>query len=295
MSTVAVLGAGDIGGAFARELAALDVVNRIVLIDELANVASGKALDVAQSGPVDGYHTALIGTNDLAAVVGAKAIVIADLFAGPQALRPSGPPATSGPQEWADDAGLALLKRIAGLNQSAFIVCAGARQASIVEKSVNEAGLSRRRVFGSAPEALRSAVIAITAAEAHAAPSDIVLSVLGRPPHNVIVPWDEASIAGRCATNVLSAAQLARLDARIARLWPPGPYALGSAAARVLRTALTRSPRVHAAQVAVTRDEGLPGRSAMMPVTLEPSGIASLVSPSLSTRDRVRFETAMRA
>ena len=289
MSTVAVLGAGDIGGAFARELAALDVVNRIVLIDDLGNVAAGKALDVAQSGPVDGYHTVLTGTNDLAAVVGAKAIVIADLFSSPQALKPSGP------QEWADDAGLSLLKRVAGLNQSAFIVCAGARQASMVEKAVNEAGLSRLRLFGSAPEALRSAVIAITAAEAHAAPSDIVLSVLGRPPHIVIVPWDEASIAGRCATNVLSAAQLARLDARIARLWPPGPYALGSAAARVVRTALTRSPRVHAAQVAVTRDEGLPGRSAMMPVTLEPSGIASLVSPSLSTRDRVRFETAMRA
>jgi hypothetical protein len=121
------------------------------------------------------------------------------------------------------------------------------------------------------------------------------LSVLGRPPGNVIVPWDETAIAGRCATNVLSAAQLARLDARIARLWPPGAYALGTAAARMLRTALTRSPRIHAAQVAVTREEGLPGRSAMMPVMLNPAGIASLVPPSLSTRDRVRFDTAMRA
>jgi malate dehydrogenase len=282
VSTVAILGAGDIGGALARELAALDVVSRIVIIDDLGNVASGKALDVAQSGPVDRYHTALHGTSDVAAVVGAKAIVIADR-AG-----------STGSNEWADDGGLSLLKRVGGLNQMAFVICAGAKQASIIEKGVTEAGLSRMRVLGSAPEALRSAVIAITAAEAHAAPTDIALSVLGRP-GNVIVPWDEASIAGRCATNVLTAAQLARLDARIARLWPPGPYALGSAAARMLCTALTRSPRVHAAQVAVTRDEGLPGRSAMMPVTLSPSGIASLVPPSLSTRDRVRFETAMRA
>lgn len=282
MSTVAILGAGDIGGALARELAALEVVSRIVIIDDLGNVAAGKALDVAQSGPVDRYHTALSGTNDLAAVVGARAIVIADRAAQPV-------------EEWIDEGGLSLLKRAAGLNQAAPIICAGARQASIVEKGVNEAGISRLRLFGSAPEAVRSAVIAITAAEAHAAPSDIVLSVLGRPPHNVIVPWDEASIAGRSATNVLSAAQLARLDARIARLWPPGPYALGTAAARLLRTALTRSPRVHAAQVAVTREEGVPGRSAMMPVTLNPSGIASLVPPALSSRDRVRFETAMRA
>lgn len=282
MPTVAIIGAGDIGGALARELAALDIVSRIVIVDDLANVAAGKALDVAQSGPVDGYHTALAGTNDLAAVVGAAAIVIADRAAQPA-------------NEWQDDAGLAVLKRIAGLNQKAFIVCAGAKQASIIEKGVNEAGVPRLRVFGSAAEALRSAVIAITAAEANAAPSDIALSVLGRPPQHVIVPWDEASIGGRCATNVLSAAQLARLDARVARLWPPGPYALASAATRLMQTAITRSPRVHAAQVAVTREEGTAGRSAMMPVTLQPSGIASLVEPSLSARDRVRFETTMAA
>lgn len=275
MPTVAILGAGDIGGAVAREIAALDLVSRIVIVDDLANVAAGKALDVAQSSPVDRHHTALSGTSDLAAVVGAAAIVMAD---APD-----------------DERGFALLRRMAGLNQNAPVICAGVTHASIVEKAVNEAALSRSRIFGSAPEALRSAVIAITSAEANAAPSDISLSVLGRPPQHIIVPWDEASIAGRSATNVLTAAQLARLDARIARLWPPGPYALASAAARMIRSAFTRSQRVHAALVAITREEGTPGRSAMMPVTLDPKGIASLVPPALSARDRVRFETTMRA
>lgn len=280
--TVVILGAGDIGGALARQLAALDLVSRIVIVDDLASVAAGKALDVAQSGPVDGYHTALSGTNDVAAVVGAAAVVVADRAAQPAA-------------EWQDEGGLALIKRVSGLNQSAPIICAGARQASLIEKSVNEGGLSRMRVFGSAPEALRSAIIAITALEAGASPTDISLSVLGRPPQQVIVPWDEAAISGRTATNVLSAAQLARVDARIARLWPPGPYVLAGAATSMIRSALMRTPRVHAALVAVSRDEGLPGRSAMMPVTLQPPGIASLVTPALSARDRVRFETTMRA
>ena len=281
MSTAVILGAGDIGGALARQLAALDIVNRIVILDDLANVAAGKALDVAQSAPVDGYHTAMSGTSDVAAVVGAEIVIVADLAGNPAV-------------EWKDEAGLALIKRVAGLNQRAPIVCAGTSQASVIERGVNELGISRMRLFGSAPEALRSAVIAIVALEANAAPSDISLSVLGRPPQQVIVPWDEAAIAGRSCTEVLSAAQLARLDARIARLWPPGPYALGSAAARMVRTALTRTPRVHAAMVAVNRDEGAPGRSAMMPITLAPPGIATLVAPALSSRDRVRFETAMR-
>ena len=282
MSTAVILGAGDIAGALARQLAAMDVVSRIVIVDDLANVAAGKALDVAQSAPVDRYHTVMAGTPDVAAVVGAVAVVIADTAANPVV-------------EWKDEGGLSLLKRVAGLNQLAPIICAGASQASVIERGVNELGVSRMRLFGSAPEALRSAITAIVSLEAGAAPQDISLSVLGRPPQQIIVPWDEVSIAGRTATEVLSAAQLARLDARIARLWPPGPYALGSAAARMVRTALTRTPRVHAALVAVGRDEGTPGKSAMMPVTLQPAGLASLVTPALSSRDRVRFETTMRA
>ena len=282
MSTVTIIGAGEIGGALARQLAAIDLVSRIVLVDDLANVAAGKALDVAQSSAVDRYHTTVSGTADVAAVVGAAFVVIADTAAQPST-------------EWKDEGGLALVRRVAGLNQLAPIICAGAAQFSLVERGVNELGVSRMRLFGSAPEALRSAIIAIVALEAGAAPSDISLSVLGRPPHQVIVPWDEAALAGRCATQVLSAAQLARLDARIARLWPPAPYTLAAAANRLIRSALTRTPRVHAALVAVTREEGSPGRSAMMPVILSPSGIANLVAPSLSARDRVRFETAMRS
>jgi malate dehydrogenase len=290
VSTVVILGAGEIGGAAAREIAALDLISRIVIVDDLATVAAGKALDVAQSAPIDGYHTALSGTSDVAAVVGAVAIVIADRVSGVQESK------TPRPQEWPDDeAVFNLLRRIAGLNQIAPIICAGAIHAPLVEKAVSEAGMSRTRVFGSAAEALRSAVIAIASAEANVAPADISLCVLGRPPQQIIVPWDEASIGGRCATNVLSAAQLARLDARVARLWPPGPYALAAAAARIIRTALTRSPRTHAVLVAVTREEGRPGRSSMMPVTLDPTGIATLVPPSLSARDRVRFDTTLRA
>ena len=282
VATAVILGAGDIGGALARQLAAIDLVSRIVIVDDLANVAAGKALDVAQSAPVDGYHTSLSGTADVSAVVGAAVIIVADTAATP-------------PVEWKDEAGLALIKRVAGLNQRAPVVCAGTSQAGLVERAVNELGVSRMRVFGSAPEALRSAAISMVALEAPAAPTDISLSVLGRAPQQIIMPWDEVSIAGRVATQVLSAAQLARLDARIARLWPPGPYALASAATKMIQTALMKTPRVHAALVAVTRDEGIPGRSAMMPVTLNPSGVATLVAPSLSTRDRVRFETTTRA
>ena len=128
MATAVILGAGDIGGAVARQLAAIDLVSRIVIVDDLAGVAAGKALDVAQSAPVDGYHTVMAGTADVAAVVGAAVIIVAD---------------TAASAEWKDEAGLALVKRAAGLNQLAPIVCAGTLQAGLIDRGVNELGVSR--------------------------------------------------------------------------------------------------------------------------------------------------------
>jgi malate dehydrogenase len=279
VSTIVILGAGEIGGALARQLAAADLVSRIVLVDDHAGVAGGKALDIAQAAPVDRYSTSLSGTNDVSAVTGAAVVVLADR--------------AGAAGEWRDEDGLSFLKRIAGFNHVAFIVAAGTQQMSLIERGVSELGVARRRLFGSAPEALRSAAITMTALEAKAAPADVSLSILGRPTQ-AIVPWDEGAIAGTSATQVLSAAQLVRLNARIARLWPPGPTTLATAATRMIRSALTRSPRVHIAQVALTREEGTAGRSAMLPVTLGPGGIAQMVAPSLSVRDRVRLENALR-
>lgn len=280
MSTVVILGAGDLGGALARHLAAGGAVSRIALVDDLGSVAAGKALDVSQAGPVDRYTTALSGGSDVSTVVGASVVVFADR-------------AGATPAEWSDQAGLALLKRVAGLNQVAPLLCAGAMQAGLVERGVSELGVSRMRLLGSAPEALRAAVVMAVALEAGAAPQDVSLSVVGRPPHAVIVPWEAAAIGGRLATCVLSAAQLARLDARVARLWPPGPITLAAAAARMIHTALARTGRTHMATVALTKEEGTPGRAAMLPVTLDPAGISQLVAPSLSSRDRVRLDTTL--
>jgi malate/lactate dehydrogenase len=279
--SVVILGAGDLGAALARQLAAADVAARIVLVDDAGTVAAGKALDILQAAPVDGYSTHVSGSTDDSAVLAADAVVLADR-------------ASTG-AEWQDDAGVALVRRVAHINTSALLLCAGARQAVVIERCVREAGLPRQRLFGSAPEALRAAVISMTALEARCAPSEVSLTVVGRAPHHIIVPWDDASIGGRRATEVLSPPALSRLDARLTRLWPPGPMTLASAATRVLRAAATRAPLSVSAFVALTREEGDAGRAGMLPVTVRPSGIAAVLVPTLTVRDHVRLQTAMEA
>lgn len=279
MRSVVIVGAGELGGALARQVAAADFTPRVTLVDDAGKVAEGKALDIRQAAPVDGYSTYLIGSTDESAVVGAEVIVIADRAA------------TNA--EWQDDAGVALVRRLAYLNPSAMILCAGAQHLALVERGVREGGLDRLRLFGSAPEALRSAVVSMTALEGGCTPVDISLTVVGRPPQQSIVPWEDASIAGRRATDVLSPPAITRLDGRLARLWPPGPFTLASAATRVLAAAAKRNHHTVCAFVAVTREEGDRGRVGMLPVQLNARGIATVLTPTLSTRDRVRLDTAL--
>jgi malate dehydrogenase len=250
-----------------------------VLVDDAGRVAEGKALDIQQAAPVDGYHTLLAGATDDAVVLGAEVVIVADR-------------ASSG-GEWQDDPGVALVRRVAYRNPGAMILCAGAQQMSIVERGVREGGISRRRLLGSAPEALRAAVVSLTALEASCTPGEISLTVVGRPPAQVIVPWEDASIGGRRASDVLSPPAITRLDARLSRLWPPGPLTLAAAAAKLLTAAVRRRHVAISAFVAVTHEHGEGELVGMLPVTLQPDGIASILTPTLSVRDKVRLDTAL--
>jgi malate dehydrogenase len=278
VQSIVILGAGELGGAIARQVAAADIAARVVLVDDAGTVADGKALDIRQAAPVDGYSTDVVGTRDEAVALNADALVIADRFATEA--------------EWQDDPGVALVGRLVHLNPRAMVLCAGARQMEVVGRGVREAGISRRRLLGSAPEALRAAVTSFVALEAGCVPSEIALIVLGRPPAHIIVPWEDASIGGRRATDVLSPPAITRLDGRLSKLWAPGPLTLAAAAARVLRAAATGSPQTMAAFVG-PKAPGDGGRVGMLPVTMNAAGIASVLPPTLTARDRVRLETAL--
>jgi len=71
---IALVGAGNIGGTLAH-LIGLKELGDVVLFDVFGGVAAGKALDIMQSGPVDGFDAAMAGGSDYAAIAGAVAQV----------------------------------------------------------------------------------------------------------------------------------------------------------------------------------------------------------------------------
>ena len=72
---IALIGAGNIGGTLAH-LAAAKELGDVVLFDVVEGVPQGKALDLAQCGPVEGFDAGLKGTNDYADIAGADVIIV---------------------------------------------------------------------------------------------------------------------------------------------------------------------------------------------------------------------------
>src|ERR671920_471538 len=72
---IALIGAGNIGGTLAH-LAAARELGDIVLFDVVEGVPEGKALDLAQCGPVEGFDAKLKGANDYADIAGADVIIV---------------------------------------------------------------------------------------------------------------------------------------------------------------------------------------------------------------------------
>jgi malate dehydrogenase len=72
---IALIGAGQIGGTLAH-LIALKELGDVVLFDIAEGTPQGKALDLAQSGPVEGFDASLTGTNAYSDLKGADVCIV---------------------------------------------------------------------------------------------------------------------------------------------------------------------------------------------------------------------------
>jgi malate dehydrogenase len=279
MSTIAIIGAGPIGGALAQKLALRSRVEHIRLIDSESRVAEGKALDILQSGPVEAFSARLSSAADHTAAAGADAIVFADLV-------------SSG--EIAGETGLMLVKQIAAVESKAPLVFAGAAQRELMTRTAAELHVRPSRIVGSAPLALESAVRALTAALIDASPLDVAVGVSGVPPSEAVVGWDAATAFNQPIARVLPPHHLASLSARLPALWPPSPYSLGSAGARVAE-ALAGGSRRRYTCFAFVDAAGI-GRNivAAVPVEFVKGGIGRTLDPALSRHERTLFERGLR-
>jgi malate dehydrogenase len=72
---IALVGAGQIGGTLAL-LAGLKELGDVVLVDIAEGIPQGKALDLAEAAPIEGFDAVMSGSNDFAALAGADVIIV---------------------------------------------------------------------------------------------------------------------------------------------------------------------------------------------------------------------------
>ncbi len=278
MLDVAILGAGELGGSLAYALARRELARTIRLIDPHGQVAAGKALDLMQASPIQGFSATISGTTEISAAASGTLLVLADRARG---------------GEWTGDEGFLVLKQLSLIASDRIVLCAGAAARDLIERGVQELGYRRNRLFGSAPEGLAAALRALVALETNGSVRDVTLMVLGVPPANVVVPWDDVTVAGAALTRILDEPSRRRLASRAALLWPPGHYTLANAAAEAIASISERSRRQLSCFVAPDDSSGKRTRAVALPVRLGAEGIVMVEMPALSVNARVALDNAM--
>jgi malate dehydrogenase len=278
MREVAIVGAGELGGLTAHALARRNVAGVVRLIDDRGRVAAGKALDISQSAPVEGFATTVTGSTDLSTAAGASVIVIAA--------------AVDDDSRQGED-GLLLIRRLNAIAPRALFVCADTPHRELVERSVRELHIARSRILGSASEAFVAAAAAVVALELDISPRDVGLSILGVPPRQIVIAWENAAVSGFALGGTMTEPARRQMARRITALWPPGPYALAAAAGKVVEALLGNSRRPVTCFVAPDDLAGVRARTAALPVRLGPAGLVEVVMPALSVAERVALDNAI--
>ena len=272
MLTVVILGAGEHGATLARRLAGREIARRIVLVDADSGKARGKALDILQSGPVDGFDTRVEGTGDPNAVEEPDVLVVADA-----------PELTEG-----REAGNRLVPVVAKMKPR-LIVVSGARPAPLVDAAL-AAGFAGDRIAGSAPVAVAAAIRRRLAASLEVEVSAVTLALLGLPPDVIVVPHASAVVGGVPIEQLRPNAVRQAVQEVSGRT--PGPVALAAAAVLVL-AALT-APRRSVLPVLARGDAafGLGRATLALPRRLGAWRVGETLEVALEPYERVALENA---
>jgi len=76
LNKITVVGAGNVGASASMLLAQKSLARTVVMLDVVEGVPQGKGLDQWQSGPIEGYDTRVVGSNDYASAAGSELFVV---------------------------------------------------------------------------------------------------------------------------------------------------------------------------------------------------------------------------
>ncbi|MFN8533977.1 MAG: malate dehydrogenase [Dehalococcoidia bacterium] len=206
---ITVVGAGNVGGTTAQRIAERDYAD-VVLVDIVEGLPQGKALDILQSGPVYGYHTNVVGTNDYADTAGSEVVVITSGIARK--------PGMSRDDLLKTNAGIvgSVAEQIVRYSPEAIIIVVANPLDAMTQLALKRSGLPRSRVFGQAGVLDSARFRTFIAQELDVSVENIHATVLGGHGDTMVPLSRYTTVAGIPVTELIAPARLREIEQRTA-------------------------------------------------------------------------------
>src|SRR3989338_1919396 len=198
---VTVVGAGQVGATTAH-LLALKGLASVTLIDVVEGLAQGKALDIAQSAPVEGFGVSVTGTTDYGAMAESRLVVITAGLARK--------PGMSREDLLAANANIVgpLAERIGKAAPDASIIVVTNPLDLMVALTLQRSGFPRQRVMGMAGVLDSARLRSFIAQRLAVPPTEVQAMVLGSHGDLMVPLVRSITVRGEPVTKWLSAEEV---------------------------------------------------------------------------------------
>jgi len=297
---ITLIGAGQIGGTLAH-LIALKELADVVLFDVAAGIAKGKALDIAQSSPVNGFNVNLLGTDNYDDTKNSDVIIIT-----------AGVPRKPGMTR--DDLleiNLKIIKQVAdgikNTSPNAFVICITNPLDVIVMALQKYSGLPKKKVVGMAGILDSSRFIYFLSQELMVSVQKIKSFVLGGHGDSMVAMLGHTEVDGVKISELVKQGKLKkdRLDQIVDRTKKGGAeivkylekgsafYAPAASGVEMAESYLKDQKKQLPCAVHLNGEYGVKDLYAGVPVIIGSSGIEKIIELNLSDQEKENFDKSI--
>ena len=293
---VTVVGAGNVGATTAHWLAAMNVADVVLLdIPQMEKMPMGKALDLMQAGPVFGFDTQVVGTNDYADTKDSDVVVVtAGVPRKPGMTRED--LVQTNQRIITDVIGRAL----AASPHAIFIVVTNPLD-TMVYLALKVSGLPRERLFGQAGVLDSARFRTFIARELDVSVENVQASVLGGHGDEMVPLVRYSTVAGVPIGELLLPERINAIVERTRKgggeivelLKTSAYYAPGAAVAKMVEAILKDKKLILPASAYLQGEYGLKDICFGVPVKLGAKGIEQILEYKLNADERAMFDKSV--
>ena len=299
---ITLIGAGQIGGTLAQ-LIAIKELGDVVLFDVAAGIAKGKALDIAQSSPVDGFNINLSGTDNYEDTKNSDVIIIT-----------AGVPRKPGMTR--DDLlgiNLKIIKQVAeGIKKTspnAFVICITNPLDVIVMALQKYSGLPKNKIVGMAGILDSSRFIYFLSQELNVPVKKIKSFVLGGHGDSMVAMLGHTKIEGKKINDLVKEGKISKekLDKIVERTKKGGAeivkylekgsafYAPAASGVEMAESYLKDLKKQLPCAVYLNGEYESKDIYAGVPVIIGSGGVEKIIELDLSQKEKLNFEQSIKA